>query len=243
METLEAVFSNIEQRGPKPLRDDLVAARFLEWVPVTADDLLAGPISLGGHGRTRILGEVPLSGGSLFLEVPADIALRVQFLNADGMAVGAQHNRWIHVAPGEKFPGGVTPELYPSLCAGCHGSFSGAPGDAGGTVPDVVTAASVTLATHENMNPERPLDPVPLGDAPLVIDFRADVRPLLERSCAVSGCHTTSAAAGGLSLEATPTADFDTAYEALLEPGLGSGGGRKYVTRWAPVPGPATSSS
>jgi len=42
VETLEAIFSTLEQRGTKPLRDDLVYARLIEAVPVTPDELNDG---------------------------------------------------------------------------------------------------------------------------------------------------------------------------------------------------------
>ena len=36
--------------------------------------------------------------------------------------------------------------------------------------------ASTTLATHENLNPNRPLPPRKLEEAPIALDFRRDVR-------------------------------------------------------------------
>jgi hypothetical protein len=229
VETLEAIMSNLSQVGLKVLRNDLAYLRLIEALPVTPEEQASAPVGLGVHGRSRILGEVPLLGGSVFLEVPADVPFRVQYLNDERMAVGAQHNRWVHVAPDEKFPGGVAPELFPTLCAGCHGAFSGDRGDVGGPVPDIIAAASVTLATHENMNPRRPRERVRVGDELLSVDFQRDLLPLLTRSCAVSGCHRAPEPAGDLSLEAVPTALFDTAFEALLQLGDGSGGGRRYV--------------
>lgn len=204
VETLEAIFSNLEQRGHKPLRDDLVYLRLIESVAETPAE---PPVGAGAHGRARILGEVALSDGSAYLEVPADTPFRVQFLNAERMAVGAQHNRYNYVAPGEKFPGGVSPLLYPALCSGCHGALSGEPSDAGGPVPDVVTAASVTLATHEGGDARRPKAPVAVGAERFGVDFQHDVAPLLERSC--QKCHAGFAP--------KPAAPFDAAYLALLE--------------------------
>lgn len=215
VETLEAIFQNLEQRGAKPLRTDLAYARLVESVPATPVEL-AKPVGLSSHGRVRILAEVALRGGSIELDVPAERAFRVQFLDENRMAVGAQHNRWLWVAPGERFPGGVDPALYPTLCAGCHGALSGDPGDVGGPIPDLVTAASVTLATHENLDPRRPIAPVVVGDAPFAVDFVHHVRPLIERSCTSGGCHGESAA---LDLRAAATQSFDTAYEALLASG------------------------
>ena len=228
VETLEAIMRDMSPVGPKSLRNDLVQVRLIESIPTTPADLAAGPISAGIHGRSRILAELPLLGGSLFLEVPASTPFRVQTLDADGLAAGTQHRRWLDVAPGQTFPGGVSPLLYPTLCATCHGSLSGHPEDSGGPVPDAITGASMTLATHEALDPRRPRTPVPVGDHPIVIDFRADVLPLITRSC-VKGCHEGPNAAGNLELNAQATANFDSAYEALLVAGTGSGHGKKYV--------------
>ncbi len=229
VETLEAIMSHLPPSGPRPLRDDIEAVRLIEAVPVTPKDLEQGPLSLGGHTRARVLAETPVLGGSLFLDVPAGRPFRIQTLDARGMAVGAQHNRWIDVAPGQTFPGGVSPILYPTLCAGCHGTLSGDPAESAGPVPDVVTAASITQATHEGLDPRRPRAPVPVGQAPIEVDFAIHVAPILAASCATANCHSAAAPAGGLDLSASPTEHFDSAYEALLAPGPGSGGGRKYV--------------
>jgi hypothetical protein len=227
VEMLEAIMSHLPPRGPRLLRHDLVYLRLVESVPITPDEHEKAPVGVALRGRERVLGETPLADGSVFLRVPADRPFRLQFLNADRMAVGVQQNRYNHVAPGETFPGGVSPTLYPSLCSGCHGAFTGDPEDVVGPVPDIVTAASVTLATHADGDPRRPLDPISVGDNPISIDFARDIVPIIERSCV--SCHSGLAAAGALDLVSEPTASFDTAYEALLAPGEGSGGDRKYV--------------
>lgn len=214
VETLEAIQRSVGPAGPKPPRADLVYARLVESVPTTQADLAAGPVSKTAYGRARVLAEVPLLGGSLSLDVPAATPFRVQLLDVDRMAVGAQHNRWIDVAPGQTFPGGVSPALYPSLCAGCHGSFSGAPEGVGGAPPDLVTSASLTEATHTGMDPRRARAPDRVGDAPIAIDFERDVLPLLARSCV--SCHSGGAPSGALDLDPKPTNGFDSAYEALL---------------------------
>ncbi len=228
VETLEALFSNLPQTGTKPIRTDLEYVRLVESLPVTPEELAASPVGLGVHGRTQILDEIPLKDGSMQLEVPSDRPFRVQFLNADRMAVGTQHNRWIHVAPGETFPGGVSKEIYPLLCASCHGSLSGDIKDQGGTVPDAIAGASINSATHQDGDSRRPIPAVRAGLTPSVVDFRRDIQPLLNRSCAAS-CHQGATPDGGLDLVAVVTAQFDSAYEALLAVGAGSGHGRAYV--------------
>ncbi|MBI3201029.1 MAG: PD40 domain-containing protein [Myxococcales bacterium] len=232
VETLEAIMQNLEQHGAKKLRDDLVYLRLIESVAQTPNEHSTTPVGLGPHGRTRILGEVPLSGGSVYLTVPADTPFRVQLLNKDHMAVGAQHNRFNHVAPGEKFPGGVSPELYPALCSGCHGAISGKPADVGGPVPDIVTAASLTLATHENGDARRPLEPVAVGGQRVSVSFAKDIKPLLERSC--QNCHGGQSPKAGLDLTPHPSPPFDAAYLALLQQGSGSGSTFAYVDSQTP---------
>lgn len=232
VQTLEAIFSNLGQHGAKSLRTDLAYARFVEAIPTTPALHGAAPTGLSSNMAARLLGEVPLMGGSVFASVPADRAFRLQLLDSDRMAVGTQHNRWIYVAPGEKFPGGVSPELYPVLCAGCHGGLSGKRGDVGGPVPDLITTASVTLATHENLDPRRPLAPVVVGSDPTNIVFQGAIASMLEASCV--SCHAGADPAGGLSLERTKTAKFDAAYEALLAAGSFSGGDHAYVDATTP---------
>lgn len=215
VQTLEAVFSNLEQRGVKILRDDLAYARLVEAVLESPNDMAAAPAGPGVTGVARVLAEIPLRGGSIYARVPADRPFRLQLLDRDRMAVGAQHNRWIHVAPGETFPGGVSPALYPALCAGCHGGASGDRADVGGPVPDAVTAASMTLATHANLDPRRPLAPEAIDAGGLEVDYRRDVAPAIARSCATARCHGAAAPAGGLDLVARPGMPYESAYVAL----------------------------
>jgi hypothetical protein len=232
VETLEAIMANLSQHGKKTLRDDLVYLRLIESVPQTPNEHSTAPVGVSLHGRARILGETPLLGGSVYLSVPADTPFRVQLLNKDRMAVGTQHNRFNHVAPGEKFPGGVSPDLYPTLCAGCHGGVSGDPKDVGGPVPDIVTAASLTLATHENGDARRPRKPVSVGADRIAVSYVADIAPLIARSC--QKCHDSAAPQGDLSLTPSPAPPFDSAYLALLQKGQGSSNGFAYVDSQTP---------
>ncbi len=230
VETLEAIMSGLPPSGPKPLRTDLSYARLIEALPVSPKEWSKAMPSLGVHGAGRILAEVPLEEGSFYLEVPANTPFRIQFLNAERMAVGAQHNRFIDVAPGQLFPGGVAPQLYPALCSGCHGSLSGEATSTPGSIPDTITGASITMATHEYQNPRRPKSPVSVGSEAFFVDFEREIGPMFKRSCLGAACHGKTQPAGALNLEAVPSpSGFDTAYEALLGLGEGSGGGRRYV--------------
>lgn len=207
-ETLEAIFAaGLLARGPKTIRTDLHGVRAIVPLPVPAGHM--GEYTATGYGPAVILvGEVPVPDGSLYAEVPANAPFRVQFVGADGMAVGGQANRWFFVAPGETFPAGVSPQRYATDCAGCHGSLDGNPNRAL-AAPDAITEASITLATHENRDPRRPKQPIEALGPLIPTDFVGTVRPLIERSC--TGCHD----------ELVPRSDapFDTAYRWLIDNG------------------------
>lgn len=242
---IDALLTNLFPSGKKPLRDDFAHVRLVEALPCTPEqrrpvppeETLAGDqgattSALGRHGPARILAELPLAGGGSFhARIPAGTPFRLQGLDARGMAIGSMHNRWYYLAPGQTIRQGLSdPErLYGPRCGGCHGALDGVPEHAF-DVPDVMTMASVTEARFEARDPRRPTAPPSLGSTTAIeIDFRRDVLPLLERSCAVAGCHDDGDAAAGLALSGSPTAHFDVAYENLLAPGMGSGGSRAYV--------------
>lgn len=243
LRTLEAIFRNPTPTGGLPFPDGIAWVRLVESVdarpgdvvPVDPTEVLDGDpqatsVSNGVHGPARILAELPaLADTSFVYEVPSDVPFRIEALDADRMAIGAQQNRWIFVNGGETFPGGISEELFPQTCGPCHGSASGDPEDVVVT-PDVVSSASITLATHENLNPRRPIPPLAVGDGTRIeVDFRRDVQPILDRSCALAGCHRDPTAAAGLVLEGTPTLHYSRSYESLLARGDGSAWPHEWV--------------
>lgn len=243
LRTLQGIFANPFPTGGVDFPDDIAWVRLIEHLDVTPDQIApvdadqiedADPaawwISNGVHDRTRILAELPVAPDSSFeASVPAGVPFRVQALDASRMAIGAQQNRWLFVNGAESFPGGVSPALFGASCGPCHGSVSGVPEEAF-VVPDAVTSASITLATHENLNLRWPRDPVAVGDATRIeIDYRRDVQPILDRSCAVGGCHAGATPVAELSLEGEATAFYSRSYESLLRRGEGSRGGHAWV--------------
>lgn len=235
----DAILSSLEPVGAKPLvADRAVAVRLVEAVPgeripVPSDETRDGhagatSASLSVHPAARILAELPLApDGTFAADVPAGVPFRLQTLDARGLAVGAMHNRWYDLSPGQVIKQGVghgNPRFYGAQCAGCHGALDGEP--AGAFIePDVMTTATVTLSRFDQGDPRRPLTPPSVGSETRErIDFVEDIQPLLVEAC--SGCHDSAAA---LSLTATPTAWFTDAYESLLAPGTRSGGGYAYV--------------
>lgn len=240
-DTVDALLGNLSPSGIKAPTPGVVAVRFIEAVratpaqrhPVDPSETRHGihgatTAGLSAHGVQRILGEVALApDGSFQVELPAGIAVRLQGLDADGMAVGTMHNRWYDFAPGQVIKQGVQGGHYPQLCGACHGALDGDP-DHAFVPPDVITHASLTLSRYDQQNPRLPLAPVQLGDASRTTrDFRRDVQPILDRRCGT--CHGAQAPEGGVALTSTRTTWYSDAYETLLAPGTDSSGGGAWV--------------
>ena len=184
----------------------------------------------GVHDPVAVLGTVPLGrDGSFYVEIPSNVAIRFQALNENKMAVGAQHERWVFANPGEELFHSTHIDVYAARCAGCHGAMENTPGGALVPQPDAITGASISHSTHEVANALKPLEPVPVGlDVERrPFDFIADLQPLIDRSCAVAGCHAGGAPAGGVSLTGAPTTHYNDAYESLLA--MDAAGQHQYV--------------
>lgn len=245
---IDALLGHLQPSGPRPVRDDFVAMRLLAPVELSAAaraplpskeaaaaGLAAFPwasrATLAGVAPTRALAELPLAGdGSVFTEVPAEAPFRVQGLDAEGIAAGAAHNRWLHAERGQKIPQGVHARddgPYAAMCATCHGANDGDATQALPLRPDLMTSASWSLARFQGANPRRPLPPRKFDPSgALEVDFKRDVRPVLIARCV--GCHGDTPAAG-LDLRPIATPFFDRAYEQLLQRGEGSAHGYRYV--------------
>lgn len=234
---IEAVLRQVGPFGARTPRDDLRAVRVLGWIPRGVDPRLAPhgalPTELrrsgaGPHLPSRVLAEIPLeSDGTFYASLPAGTAFRLQFLDARGMAVGAQHNRWFDIQGGQSLRQGVSESVFDGRCAGCHGARSGRAPEAFLPV-DVTARASRSLARFEDDDPDRARQPFRVEN-PLPAEWSRDVAPALERSCARSGCHDERTRAAGLTLTTAAGARYDLAYEALVERGEGSANGYRYV--------------
>ncbi len=242
---VDALLGALPPTGARLPSHDIVGVRLVEALPTTWLDRTplapeetrhghvdATSAGLVRHPPARILAEMPLADdGSFTARVPADVPFRLQALDADGMAIGAMHNRWYEVAAGQVVIQGLTvqygEERYGSLCASCHGNLDGSDSSPELAQPDLMTGASLTLSRYENQDPRRPIEPEPVGEETLEVDFERDLQPLLVERC--SGCHGPPTPAAGLSLTDTPTLWFSDAYESLLAPGERSGGGFDYV--------------
>ncbi len=152
----------------------------------------------------RLLGEVPVeSDGSFFFEVPANLPVQVQLLDADGLAL--RTSGWIWVRNKER-----------RGCIGCHE-------DPERTPPNRMVYAVRKPPVRLTLPPERRR----------FVDFRRDVAPLIARTCAAAGCHGPAQAvsfAPGAS-GASDDAYVDGLYRQLTA-GLDKGGGESFQGRW-----------
>ena len=81
-----------------------------DLVMVDGDDIGRLP----ALGMREIVGYAPVSpDGSVRVEVPANVALDIELVAADGRRLGSRHGAWISVRPGEEYH-----------CGGCHAAGS-----------------------------------------------------------------------------------------------------------------------
>ncbi len=227
--SVDAILSSIVPEGAKPIVGDRYASVRLvealpagpdERVPVAPEETRDGHVgatttSLAPHPPSRILAELPIApDGTFQVDAPAGVPFRVQGLDARGMAVGAMHNRWYDLSPGQTIRQGVgheNPRFYGTQCAPCHGALDGDPNNVF-IEPDVMTTATVTRSRFERGDPRRPIAPPAVGDATrAAVDFEDDVQPILDGACVE--CHGVDDA---LDLRGEPTTWFTESYETLL---------------------------
>jgi hypothetical protein len=110
--------------------------------------------------RSRVLGEIDVErDGSFNIRVPANIPIRLQLLDEDGLAL--RTCEWIWVRNKES-----------RGCIGCHADAELTPEN---RMVEAVTKPSISLA----------LPP----DRRRAVDFSRDVAPIVSDKCADSGCH------------------------------------------------------
>jgi hypothetical protein len=99
--------------------------------------------------RRQKLGSVPVaSDDSAAMRVPGGVPILFETeveLASDGSPVRHHQRESTQFYPGENVRQGFRRELFDGLCAGCHGSISGAEMD-GAVMPDVLTQASDVAA-------------------------------------------------------------------------------------------------
>ncbi len=197
----------------------------------TQGDPFATPVSLGIHTQKLIVAEVPIEeDGSFYVEVPTNVPLTIQGLNADRRAMHGM-NRWFYLQPGERLTFSIPRSIFPLRCAGCHGSLTGDPLQGVGP-PDLVSASSRVMATW-NEGEGRRREPYGKDRTPgeyVAVDFRRDVQPILDRRCV--SCHHSDSAPGALDLRDLATDHYNRAYESLhqlSDPASGNHADKRYI--------------
>jgi len=133
--------------------------RVLEGLPRESAGCAAKQ-SLSPVLQKRFLGEVDVDAdGSFHLEVPANLPVQLQALDASGMAL--RSSAWIWVKNKEQ-----------RGCIGCH--------EDGERTPENVMASALTRpAAMLMLPPERRR----------TVDFERDIAPILRQRCATAACH------------------------------------------------------
>jgi len=99
-------------------------ARFLRVIKAVSfpdNDVLTVPFSAFGRSSQQLMREIiayaPIQpDGSVRLKVPANVPLAISVVDANGRRIGARHQNWLQVRPGET-----------ANCSGCHDHASGTP--------------------------------------------------------------------------------------------------------------------
>ena len=133
--------------------------RLLEGLPRTAADG-ATIDSLSPLLRKRFLGEIDADeDGSFHAQIPANLPVQIQALDANGMAL--RSSAWIWAKNKEQ-----------RGCIGCH--------EDGERTPENVMASALTRpAANLTLPPERRR----------TVEFERDIAPLLGQRCATAACH------------------------------------------------------
>lgn len=224
---LEALYGRAEPTGARVLDERIVGVRLLAWSAAPAEGVRfhddgGTTVGLSRRPPAGLLAEVDLfADRSAWLRIPARTPVLLTWLDADGMTLGYQLDRWYFAEGLETIPGGTNTRTYAHACSGCHGSLSGRPEEAAAPAPDAISAASVTLSTHEARDRRRPLDAAVMPRTAERVDFVTTLRPLLDARCLGAGCHAGEAPAAELRLDAARgDGRFPEAYTQLFARGL-----------------------
>ncbi len=231
---LEAIYGRAAPLGGRTLNEEIAFIRLSSWSGAPADAMDGfgdggTRYGLGPHPPIELLAEVPLPADrSAWIEIDAREPVLLQWLDARGMVIGNQLDRFYFAEGDEVVPGGTNAATYDHDCAGCHGTRSGR-AEAPSTVrPDAVSAASVTMARYVDRDRRRPREPFDATGPSQPFDYVHTVAPLFASTCVDGECHGGEAPAAGLPLDGRPgTGRFDRAYETLVGGGWVDLAGRR----------------
>jgi hypothetical protein len=190
---LDVYESDLGEEGWIP-RGTPLRLRVLEGIPRTTSERGTFQAGIPQLLQKRILGVVPVEeDGSFNVEVPANLPVQLQLLDADGMAL--RSCGWIWVRNRET-----------RGCIGCHEDGERTPGN---RFVQAVAKPSIPLT----LPPEKRRS----------VSFRRDVMPILDAKCSSAACHGNPEATLVLDVSRSPAADAartarsDGLYSRLLE--------------------------
>ena len=235
---LISFITNFTQTGNRnPLPHDMIKyVRVMGILPLSKADVqdiddedpFATAVSKGVHTKKVIVGEIPVEAdGSVYLEIPPNLAWNFQALDANKRAVYTLQ-RMFFTQAGEKYTLSIPRSKFVGTCGGCHGSLTEKPTDSIGPF-DIVTEASKVMATwnqqeHKRRNPAR--KGKKLTDL-ISIDYVKNIQPILDKNCVK--CHSNKTT---LDLTGKKTKHYTRSYEnlhRLKEPASGNFADKKYI--------------
>lgn len=122
--------------------------RVVKSVSIPDEDVVELNNSSFGRQRALLMREIigyseVEPDGSVLLDLPANVPLSFNFLDADGKRVFPRHDNWFQLVPGEV-----------KTCNGCHTADSNLPhGRLSAEYPSINQGAPVTGAAHPGANP------------------------------------------------------------------------------------------
>jgi hypothetical protein len=148
--------------------------------------------------------------GSAYFTVPADENVFFQALDKDFMAL-QEMSSYINLMPGEH-----------RACIGCHEKRRKAPGVASGLAMAMDYPAQIPF-------------PQPGETGPRMVDFTADIQPILDAHCIK--CHSGPKPKGRLDFVNTPSGKFSRSYDSLKGSGTicYRGGGKAGIRSTPPL--------
>ena len=131
------------------LADDRPARflRIVKAVGIPDDDVLDFANTAFGRSAQQlmreVIGYVPVQpDGSVKVKVPANVPLAISILDRNGRRIGARHQNWIQVLPGETL-----------TCNGCHAVNSGVSHGRRSSFPSINAGAAATGQPFPNTEP------------------------------------------------------------------------------------------
>jgi hypothetical protein len=124
------------------------------------------------QGMREIIGYAPIEpDGSVRVEVPANVALAVEVVDANGRRISPRHNNWLQVRPGEE-----------RKCNGCHAPASGLSHGRADSFASVYAGASATGVAFPGTIQSGPAAIIP-DAAETMAEARTRVSCQLDSSC------------------------------------------------------------